>query len=245
MSLASYSDLKAAVARWLRRSDLSDVIPDLIVLAEATMNRELRTALQLVRQPFTITAELVTKPTGFRMMRALRLTDFPSTEVLEWTPEEMARNKAKPTQVQGFPRRYSAVGSQLEFWPYPDKQYQALITFQAGFTPLSDAHPVNWILADHPDAYLYGALSEGSAFAKNFDSASAWKDEFERVIGEIQHALVTTYDRKLRCDPAIVATGRRRADLLIFQSGQTELPGSDTGGGFDFSDPDNSSFLGN
>lgn len=203
MALATYSDLTASVARWLRRSDLSDVIPDLIALAEATMNRELNTSLQLVKQPYTIAGELVAKPTGFRQMRALRLTTGVIGPVLEWTPEEMAAAKAVPAVLQSYPRRFSAVGSQFEFWPVPDASYGAVITYQAGFTPLSVGNPTNWILTDHPDAYLYGALSEGSAFAKNFDQAEAWKEEFMRVIGEIQQSLRTSYDRKLRVDPAL------------------------------------------
>ena len=37
MALSSYSDLKASVASWLHRDDLTTQIPDFICLAEADM----------------------------------------------------------------------------------------------------------------------------------------------------------------------------------------------------------------
>lgn len=203
MALATYADLKAAIARWLRRSDLSDVIPDLIVLAEATMNRELETVLQRAEQAITITAAPVGKPAGFKSSIAMRLTSGVCTPILEWTPAEMSAAKAVPVVLQGYPQRFCSIGSQFEFYPVPDGSYTAQIIFEGGFTPLSDANPSNWILAGHPDAYLYGALSEGSAFAKNFDNASAWKGEFDRVIDEIKFALRPAKGRTLRVDSGI------------------------------------------
>ena len=42
MALATYSDLKTAVANYLARSDLTAVIPDFVRLAETRLRRELR-----------------------------------------------------------------------------------------------------------------------------------------------------------------------------------------------------------
>jgi hypothetical protein len=211
MALGTYSDLKASIATWLRRSDMTAVIPDLITLAERTMNRELKTSFQLVEAPFTIDAEFVDKPAGFMQMRALRLTQVGVVGPLdEWTVEQMSAAKATPAVLVSYPRRWSAIGSQFEFWPVPAGSYSAVITYQQGFTPLSDANPSNWILADHPDAYLYGSLTAGSAYAKNFDNAEVWKGEFTRVMDEIQQALRSSYDRKLRVDPALQRRPRDR-----------------------------------
>ena len=42
MALANYSDLKASLADFLNRDDLTSVIPDFIALAETQMQREVR-----------------------------------------------------------------------------------------------------------------------------------------------------------------------------------------------------------
>ena len=42
MSLSNYADLKAAVATWVNREDLTTTIPDFIRLAEARVYRLLR-----------------------------------------------------------------------------------------------------------------------------------------------------------------------------------------------------------
>ena len=43
MALSTYTELKASVADWLNRTDLTSVIPDFIALAEAQIERTLRT----------------------------------------------------------------------------------------------------------------------------------------------------------------------------------------------------------
>ena len=42
MALSNYNDLKASIADFLNRDDLTSVIPDFISLAEAQLNREIR-----------------------------------------------------------------------------------------------------------------------------------------------------------------------------------------------------------
>jgi len=42
MAISTYSELKTAVANWLDRSDLTDVIPDFITLAETRHKRDFK-----------------------------------------------------------------------------------------------------------------------------------------------------------------------------------------------------------
>ena len=48
MALTNYNGLKAAVASWLGRTDLTDQIPDIITLAELRLSRQLRIRQMLV-----------------------------------------------------------------------------------------------------------------------------------------------------------------------------------------------------
>lgn len=208
MTIATYSDLKAAVPNWLRRADLAGLVPDFIMLAEREMDRTLRTALQLCELTVTVDGEFIAAPAGLRMVRGFRLTSGLSRVLREVTPEQMARRKAAPHMLQGSPREFTVIGAQIEFWPVPDRAYSAVVELQAGIVPLSDANPSNWILASHPDAYLFGALAAGAAYAKNDERAAAYQAQFERVLGDIQEALRTSYDRLLRTDAGLQPAGR-------------------------------------
>jgi len=57
------------------------------------------------------------------------------------------------------------VGTQLQFYPYPDQSYTALLTYYQMLPPLA-ANGANWLLAFAPDAYLYGALTQASPLSE-------------------------------------------------------------------------------
>lgn len=217
MALDTYANLQTSVINWLRRPDLTSQIPDFIVLAESDMNRELQTTWQLVKAAGVFDAEFVDLPPRFRQMRGLRLTSGTSRALREITPEQMNKCKAIPQVLSTEPREFTAINGQLELYPIPDQSYAYAMEYQQGFQPLSDDNPTNWILADHPDAYLYGALAAGSAYAKNDERSAGFQQQFMRVLGEIQRALRTSYDRTLRVDPAL--TRRHRGGSFNYLTG--------------------------
>ena len=54
MALTTYTELKASIADWLNRSDLTAAIADFISLAEAQIERTLRTRQMLTRTTLTV-----------------------------------------------------------------------------------------------------------------------------------------------------------------------------------------------
>ena len=42
MAISNYSELKTAIASWLDRTDLTDIIPDFIALAETRHKRDFK-----------------------------------------------------------------------------------------------------------------------------------------------------------------------------------------------------------
>ena len=71
MSITNYSELQAAVAAWVKRSDLTARIPDFIRLAEIRLKsvvylRTLETTADLLTTPSSATiAKRLQKPSGF------------------------------------------------------------------------------------------------------------------------------------------------------------------------------------
>jgi len=65
MALSTYTELKASVADWLNRTDLTTIIPDFIALAEAQIERTLRTRQMIVRTTASIDTEYSAVPADF------------------------------------------------------------------------------------------------------------------------------------------------------------------------------------
>jgi hypothetical protein len=95
MGLASYTELKAAVARRLGRSgdgDLAAELDDYIDLAEARFQRELRLRAQEQRATATVTGAYLDLPTDFLELRNIQLNSDPLRSLECVSPEMIDRN---------------------------------------------------------------------------------------------------------------------------------------------------------
>lgn len=204
MAISTYSELQEAIADWLIRSDLTARIPDFIMLNEKSMNRLLKTAEMEVEGSLTTVADTATValPTGYSGLRRLRAYNNAIWYDVQILPLEPSRDNGI---VGAPPVAASIVGSNLSFRPIPNGAYPLLINYYAKFTPLSDAAPSNWILTDHPDAYLYGSLLQAAPYLGTDARLSLWADGFNSVIQQINEEDVDKRFRnmKLRADEAL------------------------------------------
>ena len=65
MALTNYTELKASIADFLNRDDLTAVIPDFITLAESGMNREVRHWRMETRKTAVLDTQYTALPTDF------------------------------------------------------------------------------------------------------------------------------------------------------------------------------------
>ena len=71
MALSTYTELKASIANFLNRSDLTtEIQDDFIKLTEADFNAKLRIRQMEQQDDITINAEQVNAPTGFLAVRS-------------------------------------------------------------------------------------------------------------------------------------------------------------------------------
>lgn len=89
MAFTTYSELQTAITALLNRSDVISAlqVQDFITLAEAQMNRRLKTRRQVGRSTATIDSEFVTVPTDFGGPRTMEITGSPNTVLDFVTPE--------------------------------------------------------------------------------------------------------------------------------------------------------------
>ena len=193
MSIATYSELKTAVAAWLARSDLTSVIPDFISLAEADMTYRLRLVEFETTGTVTMTAGVGTLPTGYLNARSVRMDGEPQLRYL--TPS--AFDEFLDANESGDGVYYTIVGTQIKTAPPTTGSLK--ITYSAKFTPLSDGAPTNDVLTNFPNAYLFGALVHGDTYIRK--DPSLRKAQYEEAIGQI---LAANQERKYAGDSLVV-----------------------------------------
>jgi hypothetical protein len=193
MALASYSDLKASIAGWLNRSDLTAAIPDFISLAEAQISRRLLmmgpVRAMMGRADASISAEFAALPADFMGARTIVFAEDRTRPLDFCLPEQINRKKAFES-TGGNPRFFSVVGGELQFFPAPSggASYSSEMTYWKRIPALSDAAPSNWLLALHPDAYLYGALLQAAPYLKDDARIQSWGTFLETILSDIAAA---------------------------------------------------------
>lgn len=201
MSLSTYSDLQSAVADWLERSDLTARIPDFITLAEGQMNRELRVRKMLAVSTASIADEYSALPSDFLEEVSLTLTDVAGCIVdLDAAPQGALDRR---WGYDGKTRYYAIVGDQVRYWPAPDATYTATLTYYQAIPALSEDNTSNWVLAKHPDAYLYGTLLQAAPFLRDPEAARTWSELYTVALDGIRKAYPTKVGA-LRTDAALM-----------------------------------------
>ena len=167
MALATYTDLKASVASWLHRADLTTLIPDLIALAESRLSADLDARPMESRTSLTATAgsAWVTLPADMLEMRRFTVQTDPVRVLNYSTPDQIAADF--PVALAGVPAVFAVIGSQAQLAPVPDSDYTLELTYQQRIPALSDSNTTNWLLTGFPNAYLYASLCEAAPWLQD------------------------------------------------------------------------------
>lgn len=180
MALATYSDLKSAIADWVERGDLTARIPDFISLAEAKLTRALdaRTMETDVSLTATPGSRFIPLPANYRgWLGFWYVTSAGRSPDLDFVaPENM-----ETSTVAGLPRFWTVDGSQVAFERPCDSAYSFVIRIM-GPLGLSDAAPTNMILTNHPDVYLYGALCEVAPYLRDAELQTLFETKFASAL---------------------------------------------------------------
>lgn len=174
MALATYSDLKASVAQWLNRNDLTDVIPDFVRLCESTLNERLRCPHnEAMNTDFVITGRYTSLPVDFAEMRRVFLNDSMRTEMVPLP-------QSGRVEESGIPAYYNIVNNTLELVPL-STSYTLEITYWKVVPPL-ETNDTSDILTNHPELYLYGTCLQGAYFLDDAQMVAKFEPKFQQAI---------------------------------------------------------------
>lgn len=205
MAISTYSELQSAIADYLNRTDLTSVIPTFISLAEAKLNRELRTRDMLVRSTATSSNEFVAVPTDFLEDYSLELdmtNQGPQPPLAYIGPLEAKSLKAN--KITGKVRYYTIIDGAFEMLPAPQLAVDVILTYYAKIPSLSNTQTTNWLLTKSPDLYLYSSLLEAMPYLKDEQRIAVWST----ARGQVLEAMKEESERSMRATTQLVARKR-------------------------------------
>ena len=188
MAITTYAELQTATANWLDRTDLTSRIPEFIELAEANFNRVIRQPDMVAKDDsFSIAGRYTTLPSD--TLEIVRIVlDLTPVIVLEYmTPEEISERRVSMSAT-GKPYYFTVIGgssNQLEVVPSPDSTYTSSIVYYTRIAALSDSATSNWLLAAHPDIYLFGTLVEAEPYLKNDERMPMWTTRLDKALNDL------------------------------------------------------------
>lgn len=172
MTINTYATLKAAIANYLERSDLTDRIPEFISLAQSTMYRgrmgqdartwvipPLRIRDMITTADITVTSGVGSLPSGWLEFVRLWIdaTDQPN---LKYLPIQTFYDNAGAhnTTANSDTLAYTIEGSTIRT-AAPMTETLKSVHF-APLTAMSADGDADWIVANAPQVYIDGALAE-------------------------------------------------------------------------------------
>jgi hypothetical protein len=173
MSIASYSELKTAIASWSHRTDLTNYLADFITLAEEKLFSELKVKDMEARTDYTPTSRYLATPTRMTSIRRIVAKSSPPVELISTSPDGL---RAVWDTGSGTPSHYSVLGSEIEFNRIPNVDVEIL--HYAAPAALSDSSTTNDILTNYPLVYLAAAMCEVAVFVKDMQMLSTWEGKY-------------------------------------------------------------------
>ena len=184
MSITTLTELQTAINDRFASNELTAALQnECIALTESMMRRDLDTTdMETVKVDFQIYGEFCDCPPNFNAVRSFMLNSSPRKPIT-FMPDDQQSNLFGCT---GTPRYFCVVGKQFRFAPVPSSATTATIVYYQSIPSLATATPTNWMLTEHPDAYLYGALYQAAIRARDVDAATGYKAVYDQAIDSIQ-----------------------------------------------------------
>lgn len=185
MAISTFDELKASVADFLNRDDLTAVIPDFIKMAEADLNTDLRHRLMENRASATVNGQYTALPTDFlEPIRAhLEGATYRPIELISQADMQQRRQLSQDTS--GLPSFYAITQNEFEVYPTPDSSYSIELNYYAKIPSLGASQATNVILTNFPQAYLYSSLVHSAPYLQEDARLATWGTLYRQAVENI------------------------------------------------------------
>lgn len=180
MAITDYTSLKAEVATYLHRDDLTATIPTFISNCEYRIARALRVSQLLTTSTVAVSAAAASAalPTGFLQMANVKIS---TGAELQYVPPDRIDKESGA----GTPWLYTLMGSTIVVAPTWTAGGNLSCTYWKKETALSDSATTNWYTSNCPDALLFGSLMEAAPFLMNDNRIAIWKEFFNNAVDSL------------------------------------------------------------
>lgn len=206
--IGSYSALSTAISSFLNRTDLSGQIPYFVTLMESQLRRRLKKAMF---DGFPLPRSMVTSIPNLSIPAGTEFLNAPSDflgGVLSFylDPQSVNGNEVGAIQIDYIspmnlqylkqkrgpnasndePSLFTIVGNQFQLLPIADFNYTGYLWYWQDFNNLAATQSgTNWILANHPDVYLYGCLTAAAPFLFDDNRVELWGTLFTQGMEDL------------------------------------------------------------
>ena len=189
MALTTYTELKASIADFLNRDDLTAVIPDFITLAESQINRDVRHWKMEARSSGQQDAsdQHMQIPSDWVETIRLHITGSGTSVINLISRDAMADKRAAAEDTSGTPVCYTHSDSQFEFYPTPDATTNLELLYYQKIPSLS-SNSDNWLLLEAPDVYLYGSLIHSASYLAEDERVAIWAQMYSAAVARLNEA---------------------------------------------------------
>ena len=185
MTVTTFTELKATIADFLNREDLTATIPTFISLAETDIQRKVKHWRGEVVADISLASQYTDLPSDFSEIIRLYITSSGTRPLELISQAELLDRKMASGNAGGEPCFYAITAGKLEVYPAPDAAYTAEIYYRARITPLSDSNADNWLLTYHSDAYLYGSLMHTAPYLQDDARLTVWAALYQQAVDAI------------------------------------------------------------
>jgi len=177
----NFGELKIIIKRYLKRTDLDDVILDWIEFAQRRIDNDMRLPEQEFRSTTTANLRFLPLPGDWIEMRNIQV-DFDGGFALQYLTPEQLDNMGRqlkgdsPNPIQF----YTIMDHQLELIPAPSEDSQVVIEmfYYAREPKLVNDIDFSRLLAVFPNLYIYAVMIEAMPFLEHQAGMATWQQMY-------------------------------------------------------------------
>ena len=190
MALTTYTELKASIADFINRDDLTAVIPDFISLAEAQINRDVRHWKMEARSSGQQSGgdEYMQIPADWVESIRLHLTGSGTSAVNLISRDAMADKRERNDDTSGTVMYYTHADGQFQLYPTPSADTDFELLYIQKLDALSGSNSDNWLLLEAPDVYLYGSLIHSAPYLVEDERVAIWAQMYSASVARLNEA---------------------------------------------------------
>lgn len=206
MPLSTYSELQTALQDECVRPDWTTaILQDLITRGEARLNR----MIPAIETTASLTGaagsrEISTAALSIRNPQQLWITDNGDEEELMMRALENIRfvdDSYEPTEWA-----WDRSGDKIVFNTLLDEAYPVRFLYTERFK-LTDAATTNWLLTNHPDAYLNACVCEGWRYMRDYAAAREYEVLTRQCAREVRNEIAKSKRGLMKMPSGLASIG--------------------------------------